>query len=182
MYHEGNCPECHRNDHKNRALEIPVGFLRHLCQTYHGKDPPRYALLVPVRRNTRRDSYDPEKMYWGNNLDGWRNDFPDLLENTGIFNNFNWLYVGQEGYPRILFFRQLRPDDQADLFSYMGNTRGGSDRSPDGMVCFGFGREHHTTPVLQGNNQEFIIGFIDSEVRTAADHKYVSTYIEPGEL
>ncbi|MFO7671104.1 MAG: VCBS repeat-containing protein [Bacteroidales bacterium] len=130
---------------------------------------------------TPAGSYDPGKMYWGNNLDGRRKDFPDLLENTGIFNNYNWLYVGQEGYPRILFFRQLRPDEQADLFSYMGNTRGGSDRSPDGMVCFGFGRAHHTTPVLQGNNQEFIIGFVDMEVKTAADHKNVSTYIEPGE-
>ncbi len=124
--------------------------------------------------------YDPETMYWGNNLDGLRTDFPDLLENTGVFNNLNWLYVGQKAYPRILYFDQLQPDDKADLFSYMGNTSGASDQSPDGMVCFGFGRAHHTTPVLQGNNQEFIIGFIDMEVSTASDHKIVTTHIESG--
>ncbi len=32
---------------------------------------------------TPAGKYDPEKMYWGNNLDGKREDFPDLLENTG---------------------------------------------------------------------------------------------------
>jgi len=130
---------------------------------------------------TPAGNYDPERMYWGNNLDGYRKDFPDLLENTGIFNNFDWLYVGQEGYSRVLFFKHLHPDDQVDLFSYMGNTRGGSDQSPDGMICFGFGRAHHTTPVLQGNNQEFIIGFIDREVQTVSDHILVSTTIESGE-
>ncbi len=124
--------------------------------------------------------YDPETMYWGNNLDGLREDFPDLLENTGVFNNLNWIYVGQKAYPRILFFKQLQPDEKTDLFSYMGNTSGGSDQSPDGMVCFGFGRAHHTTPVLQGNNQEFIIGFMDMEVITASDHKFVTTHIESG--
>ena len=127
---------------------------------------------------TPAGKYDPEKMYWGNNLDGKREDFPDLLENTGIFNNVNWLYVGQKGYPRILFFRQLQSDEKTDLFSYMGNTPGGSDKSPDGMVCFGFGRAHHTIPVLQGENLEFIIGLIDKEIISPADNKFVGTTIE----
>jgi hypothetical protein len=126
---------------------------------------------------TPAGKYDPEKMYWGNNLDGKREDFPDLLENTGIYNNVNWLYVGQKGYPRIIFFKQLQSDEKTDLFSYMGNTSGGSSKSPDGMVCFGFGRAHHTTPVLEGDNLEFIIGFIDKEVTTAADHKIITKNI-----
>ena len=80
--------------------------------------------------------YDPGNMYWGNNLDGLRSDFPDLLQNTGIYNNFVWVYVGQKNYDRILFLKKVQPDHKPDLFSYMGNTSGGSDKSPDGMVCF----------------------------------------------
>ena len=129
---------------------------------------------------TPAGKYDPEKMYWGNNLDGKRDDFPDLLGNTGIYNNVNWLYVGQKGYPRIIFFKQLQADEKTDLFSYMGSTSGGSEKSPDGMVCFGFGRAHHTTPVLQGDNLEFIIGFIDKEVSAVTDHKFVMKNIESG--
>lgn len=127
---------------------------------------------------TPAGKYEPEKMYWGNNLDGRREDFPDLLENTGVYNNVNWVYVGQKGYPRILYLRQVQSDDKADLFSYMGNTPGGSNKSPDGMVCFGFGRAHGTTRVLQDENLEFIIGFIDKEVTGPADSQFITTSIE----
>ena len=69
-----------------------------------------YAKLIMVKtlpempywflyEGTPAGKYDPEKMYWGNNIDGLRNDFPDLLENTGVFCNVNWLYVGQKGIP-----------------------------------------------------------------------------------
>jgi len=126
---------------------------------------------------TPAGKYDPEKMYWGNNLDGKRVDFPDLLGNTGIYNNFNWVYVGQKDYPRILYLRQVQPDDKADLFSYMGNTFGDAGKSPDGMVCFGFGRVHNTTPVLNDVNLSFIIGFIEREVITPVDHQVVAKYI-----
>jgi len=127
---------------------------------------------------TPAGKYDPEKMYWGNNLDGKREDFPDLLENAGIFKNLNWVYVGQKSYPRILFFRQLYPDEKTDMFSYMGNISGDSKKSPDGMVCFGFGRAHNTMPILQGDNLEFIIGFLDTEVITPEDHQFAKTKIE----
>jgi hypothetical protein len=127
---------------------------------------------------TPAGKYDPELMYWGNNIDGLREDFPDLLENTGVFCNVNWLYVGQKDYHRILYFRQLESDDKCDLFSYMGNTPGGSKKSPDGMVCFGFGRAHHTTPILEGDNLEFIIGFIERELITPADNEFAATKIE----
>lgn len=127
---------------------------------------------------TPAGNYSPGNMYWGNNLDGMRTDFPDLLQNTGIYNNFNWVYVGQKKYPRILFLKKEQPDLKPDLFSYMGNTSGGSDKSPDGMVCFGFGRAHGTRPVLSEENQEFMIGFIDLEISENADHRLVSRKIE----
>ena len=44
---------------------------------------------------------------------------------------------------------------------------GGSKKSPDGMVCFGFGRAHNTITDSKGDNLEFIIGFIDKEIITA---------------
>jgi hypothetical protein len=127
---------------------------------------------------TPAGKYDPEKMYWGNNLDGRREDFPDLLDNTGIYNNVNWVYVGQKGYPRILYLRQVQPDDKVDLFSYMGNTPGGSKKSPDGMVCFGFGRAHGTKRILEDDNLEFVIGFIEREISGATDNQNVAANIE----
>ena len=127
---------------------------------------------------TPAGKYDPEKMYWGNSLDGRREDFPDLLDNTGIYNNVNWVYVGQKGYPRVLYLRQVQPDDKVDLFSYMGNTQGGSKKSPDGMVCFGFGRGHGTKRILEDENLEFVIGFIGQEIKSAADNNYVTSNIE----
>jgi hypothetical protein len=127
---------------------------------------------------TPAGKYAPGEMYWGNNIDGMRDDFPDLLQNTGIFNNYDWVYVGQKGYDRTLVLKQLQSDQQPDLFSYMGNTPGGSAQSPDGMVCFGFGRAHHTKPVLQGENKTFVIGFMDREVSSAAVHKTVAAEIE----
>jgi len=127
---------------------------------------------------TPAGKYDPERMYWGNNLDGKRIDFPDLLENTGEFNNLSWIYFGQKDYPRILYIRQLQPDEKTDLFSYMGNTPGGSKKSPDGMVCFGFGRAHNTTRIMHEENNEFIIGFIDKEIGKPDDHQYAVSEIE----
>jgi hypothetical protein len=105
-------------------------------------------------------------------------NFPDLLENTGIYNNWNWVYTGQKDYPRILFLKQLQPDDNTDLFSYMGNTNGDASKSPDGMVCFGFGREHHTKPVLNAANLEFVIGFIEKKITTVNDNQAVTKFIE----
>ena len=127
---------------------------------------------------TPAGKYDPENMYWGNNIDGKRTDFPDLLMNTGIYRNMNWVYAGQRGYPRIIYFRQVDSDEKTDLFSYMGNTPGGSGKSPDGMVCFGFGRAHGTKPILVGENLEFIIGFIDKEIYGTADHQSAKEKIE----
>jgi hypothetical protein len=126
---------------------------------------------------TPAGKYDPDKMYWGNNLDGKRSDFPDLLENTGIYNNLNWVYVGQKNYPRILFLKQLQPDEKADLFSYMGNTSAAANKSPDGMVCFGFGRAHDTKPILNAENMEFIIGFIEKEIVTVDDNHMAAKII-----
>lgn len=127
---------------------------------------------------TPAGKYDPERMYWGNNLDGRRQDFPDLLDGTGIFNNVDWVYVGQTGYSRILYLRQVQPDEKVDLFSYMGNTKGGSKKSPDGMVCFGFGRAHGTKRILEDVNLEFVIGFVDREITTPTDHQQVASIIE----
>ncbi len=127
---------------------------------------------------TPAGKYDPENMYWGNNLDGRRDDFPDLLENTGIFNNMRWVYVGRKGYPRILYLRQVQEDEKVDLFSYMGNTRGGSKKSPDGMVCFGFGRAHGTKRILEDENLEFVIGFLDQEVTPDANSEAISAVID----
>ena len=127
---------------------------------------------------TPAGKYDPERMYWGNNLDGRMKDFPDLLANTGTYNNWNWVYSGQKDYPRVLILKQLQPDENTDLFSYMGSQAGDARKTPDGMVCFGFGRAHHTKPVLNEVNREFIIGFMDSEVKDVNDHQKVSEYIE----
>ena len=127
---------------------------------------------------TPAGKYDPEKMYWGNNLDGRMNRFPDLLQNTGIYNNWNWVYSGQKDYPRILFFKQLQPDENTDLFSYMGSTKGDARKSPDGMVCFGFGRAQHTKPVLNSTNLEFVIGFFEKEISSLEDNQTVTKYIE----
>ena len=46
------------------------------------------------------------------------------------------------------------------------------------MVCFGFGRAHGTKPILKGDNQEFIIGFIDREIADTDDHQFAKTKIE----
>lgn len=127
---------------------------------------------------TPAGKWDPQKMYWGNNLHGRRGDFPDLLGNTGEYNNWDWVYTGQKEYPRILFLKQLQPDEKTDLFSYMGNTREDVRESPDGMVCFGFGRAHKTEPVLNDVNLEFVIGFIEKEVITPEDHQLVSKFIK----
>jgi hypothetical protein len=60
----------------------------------------------------------------------------------------------------------------------MGSTKGEARKSPDGMVCFGFGRAHKTKPVLTSVNLEFIIGFIEKEIISPNDHKFVSEDIE----
>ena len=48
---------------------------------------------------TPAGKYDPEKMYWGNNLDGKRTDFPDLLENTGNTTTWNGFISGRRNIP-----------------------------------------------------------------------------------
>ncbi len=128
---------------------------------------------------TPAGKYDPAKMYWGNNLDGRMNTCPDLLQNTGTYNNWSWVYTGQKDYSRILFLKQLNPDENPDLFSYMSGTVGiEAGKAPDGMVCFGFGRAQHTLPVLQDQNNEFVIGFFDKEIKNRDDNQLVMKYLE----
>jgi hypothetical protein len=127
---------------------------------------------------TPAGKWDPSGMYWGNNLDGKRNNWPDLLQNTGIYNNWNWVYAGQKDYPKVIFFKQLKQDDFPDLFSYMGNATGDARQCKDGMVCFGFGRNQQTNPVLTEENNEFIIGFFDREIKNANDHLILTNYVK----
>lgn len=126
---------------------------------------------------TPAGKYDPEKMYWGNNTDGRMDNFPDLSGKTGIYSNWNWVYMGQSAYPRILFIKQVEPDDKTDLFSYMGSQSGKAENATDGMVCFGFGRAPSTKPVLNSVNLEFIIGFVDKEVTGHNSHKMIENII-----
>ena len=122
-------------------------------------------------------NFQPDKLFWGTSTNGFRTDFPDLLSGTGVYNNWQWVYVGNKNVSRVLYLKQQVPDELPDLFSYMGNSRGDAAKSEDGMVCFGFGRSHNTQTELTGVNKIFTIGFIDSDLSNSNNNKFIKQSI-----
>ena len=177
MYNKSRGSKCDKTSTKSGNWKFRWSFYNKHAKFTMVKTFPGVPYWF-LYEGTPAGKYDPEKMYWGDNLDGRMKDFPDLLANTGSYNNWNWVYTGQKDYPRILFLKQLQPDNYTDLFSYMGSTGSDARKSPDGMVCFGFGRAHRTLPVLHDTNLEFVIGFIDNEITTVNDNQKATKYID----
>jgi len=101
--------------------------------------------------------YDPRNQYWGTDKSGFQTARPDLLRNTAVQEQWNWIYFGNRCTNNVLVLAQVIPDEHVELMSYMGNTADGV-LSPDGMVVFGFGRLGSEPQLTQPNI--FVVRFI----------------------
>jgi hypothetical protein len=127
------------------------------------------ALLEIIKTDTSRNywflyegtpggTYEPGKQFWGNSLDGHRNDSPPIGSDQTGTGAWEWAYFGHHDVKRCFYVAHLTPDQLTDNFSYMGGSAEGIS-SPDGMVVFGLGRDGGT-PLMKGSNK-FFIGFMD---------------------
>lgn len=114
--------------------------------------------------------WSPPTHYFGSNRGGPRREQPDGKDPAAIHEQWEWAYCGDDGSPRVLFLHQSPPDELTETYYYLGAAPEGLE-APDGMVVFGFGRGPNAQPLMKEPGMEFIIGFLEKKVRTAADHE-----------
>ena len=120
--------------------------------------------------------YRPHFQYWGTNNGGPNKTLPDYYFGNALYENWRWIYFGDEYTDRIFYIIQNVKDDLHDTFSYLGNTDLGI-LSPNGMVVFGFGRTKNATPLMNEEGLTFTIGFIEKKVMNKKDHSSVEKKI-----
>lgn len=120
--------------------------------------------------------FAPQQQYWGTNDGGPRRSTPDYFGGTPVLGAWQWAYIGDDEAPRVLFAAQHAPDEEPDLFAYLGSTDAGT-AAPDGMVVLGFGRADEAAPQLT-TPHAFTIGFVEEAVESESDHERVARAIE----
>ena len=121
--------------------------------------------------------FDPQYQYWGTDQGGPLVTIPDYYMGNAVYENWRWIYFGENSIPRVFFCIQVIPDNLIDTFSYLGSTENGVI-APEGMVVFGFGRMKNAQPLLNNENQRFIIGFHDHNIKTVSDHSRIEKEID----
>jgi hypothetical protein len=121
--------------------------------------------------------FKPHEQYWGTDKGGPYDSTPDYYRGGQVYDNWQWVYTGDNNTDRVFYIAQREPDQLHDTFSYLGNSEEGI-RAPDGMVVVGFGRAENATPLLKSANRTFIIGFIEKKIRNAEDHKQLAMEIQ----
>lgn len=120
--------------------------------------------------------YDPGHQYFGSDQDTIpRSGEWDYYLGSKLFDHFHWVYFGHQDVDRVMFLKQLDPDDKIDTFSYLGNSKKGI-QSDDGMVVFGFGRADGAKPLLDRRN-EFIIGFWEDQISDVSGHRRIGNFL-----
>ncbi len=120
--------------------------------------------------------FSPATHYWGTDQEGPLTDQPDLILGPERYGKWQTVYFGDRNYDHTFFVKQIQADSIQDLYTYMGNTRQGN-KSPDGMVVFGFGRAPGATPLLY-EKHEFIIGVYDQKIEDEKGHLALMNYID----
>lgn len=120
--------------------------------------------------------YNPENYYFGTSKIKATNELPDFYKGETIFDDFQWIYCGDQNIKRTFYMLQLISDEQDDLVGFLGNTSEGI-KSPDGMTVFGFGRDEKTSPLLSGN-QKFAIGFYPKKLIKNRNQKTFHKYLK----
>jgi hypothetical protein len=121
--------------------------------------------------------YSPHSQYWGTDKGGPNRNIPDYFFNNAEYDNWQWIYFGEESVERVFYILHEQADQLTDTFSYLGNTSEGVI-SPDGMVVFGFGRDKGAKPLFQDKGQTFLIGFEEMGIATVEDHDRFKTLIK----
>lgn len=117
----------------------------------------------------------PNGQYWGNDVDGRRNDTGDYYNDNKLTGNWQWVYIGDERVNRVLFIHQSTVDNHPDMFSYLGNDSTGVN-ARDGMVVLGIGRKSPAIPLMT-QSQSFRIGIYPHKIRHQRDHKRLQNYL-----
>lgn len=113
--------------------------------------------------------FAPQSQYWGTDKGGPKKNIPDYFFNNALYDNWQWIYFGEESVGRVFYILHKQSDQLMDTFSYLGNTSEGVI-SPDGMVVFGFGRDKGAKSLFQNKDQSFVIGFEEMNITTVEDH------------
>lgn len=119
--------------------------------------------------------YDPNTFYWGTDTERLSRNLPDFFKGKSIFQNSQWMFVGNRTVDRCFFILQNDPDDHLDIIGFLGNSDQGVD-SKNGMTVFGFGRDQSTNPLLN-KPMQFTIGFYPKEIKRKSDYQHLAKYI-----
>jgi hypothetical protein len=111
--------------------------------------------------------WSPSTHYWGTDTGGPRREVNDTKRQ--LFEQWRWVYLGDDLSPRVLLICQVEQDEKPDTLWFMGSTSSGL-RSDDGMVVFGFGRGPSGKPQFRGAGQKFVLGFVEQFVRDSEAH------------
>ncbi len=137
-------------------------------------DPERnYWFLY---EGTPGGSFQPEHSYFGSDKGGPFPGDQDYFSGDVLWDNFQWMYVGNWQAKACIYMVQIQKDSLRDMISFLGNSEAGI-QSADGMTVFGFGREENADPLLSGPGK-FIIGIYPETIRSENMHKKICKFIE----
>ncbi|MEM9327066.1 MAG: hypothetical protein AAGA85_15465 [Bacteroidota bacterium] len=120
--------------------------------------------------------FSPATHYWGTEREGPMTTQPDLIKGPELYDHWQTVYFGDQGYDQTFFVYMMKSDTLADLYTYMGNDRELANDSEDGMVVFGFGRSAGAVPLMTTLNT-FRIGFYPSSIADSTEHRALIDYI-----
>ncbi len=104
-------------------------------------------------------SYLPASTFWATETSAPSYKIHDHYAGDVYRAQHRLFYFGEREHPVAFFMAQLTPDQELDHFSLLGNAQDGAEKSSDGMVVAGFGRNEGAKPLLTGKHS-FLIGFV----------------------
>ncbi|MGL4610294.1 MAG: hypothetical protein ACRCYY_11565 [Trueperaceae bacterium] len=117
--------------------------------------------------------YDVPHQFWGTDK-GLRSDKPNFYKEQSVYENWSWVYMGNECLDRVLVLKQAQPSP-CDMLSFLSWDKDKLE-SNDGMIVFGFGRDK-TSPRLQGL-RTFYVSLVDKNVKASDTHAFLAGWLE----
>lgn len=105
--------------------------------------------------------FSPSSSFWGSDREGASRAQPDISirspDGGPLIRPRRWAYFGEDRSPRVLLVAHETASNEPSFLAWMRASQ------TDGMMVFGFGRDHDTAPIpaLAGSHR-FTVRFVDS--------------------
>ena len=117
--------------------------------------------------------WSPDQQYFATNTLGPITKPKDYFAGERHVGRWRWAYFGDARIRRVLFIMHEQADQQADTFSFLGDSKQGLTSS-NGMVVFGFGRGPRGIDPRLTHSQSFRIGLLEQSGRDQPGYRSIA--------